>query len=88
MASIAKKIKKGRPYYGRGSDHPFGWPPAQIPACGATALGSYLGCLASNRTFGCGCASTGLGIQRCTMGLKDLQFMRLFCPRRLSAASQ
>ena len=32
--------------YGRGRDHPFGWPPAQIPASGTTALGSYLGCLA------------------------------------------
>ena len=31
---------------GRGRDHPFGWPPAQIPASGTTALGSYLGCLA------------------------------------------
>jgi hypothetical protein len=31
---------------GRGRDHPFGWPPAQIPASGIPALGSYLGCLA------------------------------------------
>jgi hypothetical protein len=28
---------------GRGRDRPFGRPPAQIPACGTTALGSYLG---------------------------------------------
>src|SRR6266536_3750560 len=31
-------IKKGR-----GRDRPRGRPPAQIPACGTTALGSYLG---------------------------------------------
>jgi hypothetical protein len=28
---------------GRGRDRPYGRPPAQIPACGITALGSYLG---------------------------------------------
>ncbi len=28
---------------GRGRDRPCGRPPAQIPACGITALGSYLG---------------------------------------------
>jgi hypothetical protein len=28
---------------GRGRDRPRGRPPAQIPACGTTALGSYLG---------------------------------------------
>jgi hypothetical protein len=27
----------------RGRDRPFGRPPAQIPACGTTALGSWLG---------------------------------------------
>jgi phospholipase C len=27
----------------RGRDRPCGRPPAQIPACGTTALGSYLG---------------------------------------------
>jgi hypothetical protein len=30
-------------YRGRGRDRPCGRPPAQIPACGTTALGSYLG---------------------------------------------
>ena len=30
-------------YNGRGRDRPCGRPPAQIPACGTTALGSYLG---------------------------------------------
>jgi hypothetical protein len=29
--------------FGRGRDRPFGRPPAQIPACGTTALGSSLG---------------------------------------------
>ncbi len=29
--------------FGRGRDRPRGRPPAQIPACGTTALGSYLG---------------------------------------------
>ena len=29
---------------GRGRDRPYGRPPAQIPACGITALGSHLGC--------------------------------------------
>ena len=29
---------------GCGRDRPCGRPPAQIPACGITALGSYLGC--------------------------------------------
>ena len=28
---------------GRGRDRPCGRPPAQIPACGTPALGSYLG---------------------------------------------
>jgi hypothetical protein len=28
---------------GRGRDRPYGRPPAQIPACGTTALGSCLG---------------------------------------------
>jgi putative transposase len=46
-------IDPGKPWqngmvesFGRGRNHPFGWPPAQIPASGTTALGSYLGCLA------------------------------------------
>ncbi len=30
-------------FYGCGRDRPCGRPPAQIPACGTTALGSYLG---------------------------------------------
>ena len=33
-------------------DRPCGRPPAQIPACGITALGSYLGCAAVKRASG------------------------------------
>lgn len=51
---------------GRGRDWPYGQPPAQIRTCGITASGSYLGCLASNRTLGYGCMTRGEGIQRCT----------------------
>src|ERR1700758_187330 len=32
-----------------------GGPPAQIPACGITALGSYRGCVAAKRASGKGC---------------------------------
>jgi len=41
-----------------GRDRPFGRPPAQIPACGTTALGSCLGCerrsAPRDRDAGCG----------------------------------
>jgi hypothetical protein len=39
-------------FSGRGRDGPFGPRPAQIRTSGTTASGSYLGCLASKRTFG------------------------------------
>src|SRR5262249_37265324 len=39
----------------RGRDRPYGRPPARIPACGITALGSYLGYVAASRTAGKGC---------------------------------
>ena len=42
----------GPDLYGRGRDGPFGPPPAQIRTSGITASGSYLGYLASKRTFG------------------------------------
>jgi hypothetical protein len=42
----------GVPSLDRGRDGPRGRPPAQIPACGTTALGSCLGCLASKRASG------------------------------------
>ena len=35
-----------------GRDRPYGRPPAQIPACGTTALGSCLGWLASKHASG------------------------------------
>jgi len=41
----------------RGRDRPYGRPPAQIPACGITALGSYLGCVAAKRSDGNGCST-------------------------------
>ena len=36
-------------YYGRGRDSGYPEPPAQIPAGGITAPGSYLECLASKK---------------------------------------
>src|SRR6266496_5765237 len=42
--------KLTREIVSRGRDRPCGRPPAQIPACGITALGSYLGCVAAKRT--------------------------------------
>ena len=53
---------------GRRRDGPFarrfGPPPAQIRACAANALGSYLGCVTSKRSVGQGCRMRGDGIQR------------------------
>jgi hypothetical protein len=46
---------------GRGRDRPHGRPPAQIPACGTTALGSCLRFLAAKRASGKD-ASHGLGV--------------------------
>jgi hypothetical protein len=37
--------------------------PAQIPACGITALGSYLGCVAAKRACGKGCTVRVWGIR-------------------------
>src|SRR6266702_888602 len=51
----------------RGRDRPCGRPPAQIPACGITALGSYLGCVAAKRASGNGCTMRVGGSQRVTM---------------------
>jgi hypothetical protein len=36
-------LPPGTSKWSRGRDRPCGRPPAQIPACGTTALGSYLG---------------------------------------------
>src|SRR5271165_1495512 len=41
-----------------------GRPPAQIPACGITALGSYLGCVAAKRASGKGCITRTGGSHR------------------------
>jgi hypothetical protein len=45
----------------RGRDDHYWSPPAQIPACGATAPGSYLGCVTRNRCSGHGCRMRGYG---------------------------
>ncbi len=45
---------------GRAAGHPT--PPAQIRTCGTTAYGSYLGCMASNRTLGKGCIRRAVGM--------------------------
>jgi hypothetical protein len=47
---LSSRLVQKRGLYGRGRDHPYGRPPAQIPASGTTALGSYLGCLAKKRS--------------------------------------
>src|SRR5450759_4052965 len=41
VSSAAARLRP--PQVRRGRDRPFGRPPAQIPACGTTALGSWLG---------------------------------------------
>ena len=51
------------PYY-RGRDGHYWPPPAQIRACAANALGSYLECLTLNRWFGHGCSTRGDGRNR------------------------
>ena len=48
LDSMQKRIygpaKQGAGFgHSRGRDRPYGRPPARIPACGTTALGSYLG---------------------------------------------
>ena len=41
-------------------------PPHRSVRCRIAAYGSYLGCIASKRTFGCGCRILALGIHRST----------------------
>ena len=43
LMAAADEVRHGRNLLSRGRDRPCGRPPAQIPACGTTALGSYLG---------------------------------------------
>ena len=50
---------------GRGRDRPFGRPPARIRTCRVIASGSYVGCLASKRSFGDGCRIFGFREPAC-----------------------
>ena len=72
----------------RGRDRPCGRPPAQIPACGITALGSYHGWLAAKRCSGYGCVMRVLGNQRFARRFILSQGSRFFWLRRLSAWCQ
>ena len=72
----------------RGRDRPCGRPPAQIPASGITALGSYHGWLAAKRCSGYGCVMRVLGSQRFARRFILSQGSRFFWLRRLSAWCQ
>jgi hypothetical protein len=73
----------------RGRDRPHGRPPAQIPACGTTALGSYLGCVAAKRASGNGCMMrTGGSHQVAIRSILSQVSRRPFWLRRRSALSQ
>ena len=54
-------LAQSMPSGGRGRDDHYWSPPAQIPACGATAPGSYLGCVTRNRCSGHGWRMRGYG---------------------------
>src|ERR1019366_7128748 len=73
---------------GRGRDRPHGRPPAQIPACGTTALGSYLGCVAAKRTSGKGCIVRTRGSHRVAIRCIRSQLTRVFWLRRRSVLCQ
>jgi hypothetical protein len=75
-------------YRGRGRDRPHGRPPAQIPACGTTALGSYLGCVAAKRTSGKGCIVRTRGSHRVAIRCIRSQLTRVFWLRRRSVLCQ
>jgi hypothetical protein len=72
----------------RGRDRPCGRPPAQIPACGITALGSYLGCVAAKRASGKGCITRTGGSHRFRIRIIRVQSTLVFWLRRRSAFSQ
>ena len=72
----------------RGRDRPCGRPPAQIPACGITALGSYLGCVAAKRASGKGCITRTGGSHRFRIRTIRVQSTLVFWLRRRSAFSQ
>src|ERR1700735_264264 len=75
-------------YRGRGRDRPYGRPPAQIPACGTTALGSYLGCVAAKRSWGYGCLMRARGSHRAAIRFIRFQVIRVFWLRRRSVCRQ
>jgi hypothetical protein len=72
----------------RGRDRPCERPPAQIPACGITALGSYLGCVAAKRASGKGCITRTGGSHRFRIRIIRVQSILVFWLRRRSAFSQ
>jgi hypothetical protein len=72
----------------RGRDRPCGRPPAQIPACGITALGSYLGCVAAKRASGKGCITRTGGSHRFRIRTIRVQSVLVFWLRRRSTFSQ
>ena len=79
LISQRKQAKKCR-----GRDRPCGRPPAQIPACGITALGSYLGCVAAKRASEKGCITRAGGSHRVA-----IRFIRVpVDPGFLAAAPQ
>jgi hypothetical protein len=55
ITAVARAFDERAGKDSRGRDRPCGRPPAQIPACGITALGSCHGYLAANRVSGQGC---------------------------------
>ena len=73
---------------GRGRDRPCGRPPAQIPACGTTALGSCLGCGRRSARSGKGCITRAGGSHRFSIRCIRVQLTRAFWLRRRSAACQ
>jgi hypothetical protein len=74
--------------FSRGRDDDFPPPPAQIRTSSITAYGSYLGCMASKRTFGCGCRILALGIHRPTNDRNRSQVIRSRWLRRRRARYQ
>jgi hypothetical protein len=65
-----------------------GRPPAQIPASGITALGSYHGWVAAKRCSGNGCVMRVAGSQRLARRFILSQVIRPFWLRRESACRQ
>jgi site-specific DNA recombinase len=83
------RLRPERQDPGRGRDRPCRRPPAQIPACGITALGSYLGCIAAKRVSGNGCSTRTDGSHRLWIWRIRAQVRRRpFWLRRRSALSQ